>query len=190
MAGIFGLYECVEILSNGKKMGVDTYADTLSKQILNACSDIIQHSKGEYCKGFDGKIGLHAQSGIQSDIDVTAGVRFRSGNEPSIISQIKIQSELQQYFNTGVSDIYTFDKTAKQNVAGLRKIISGALKNNMKILTINCSDSELVRISGYLVKKSDIDEYKKGNAILESTVSLGSLSIDNCNILDRKVRSL
>lgn len=190
MAGIFGLYESVEILSGGLKLGTNEKAEEMAREILQLISDYLYNHKGAYCYGNDGRIGFHAQSGIDSDKDVTAGVRIKIGEEPSIYEQIKLESKLQKYFDTGVSDIYLFDKTASKNPEGVLDIIEGALKNGMRIMAINSKDSELIRITGYLVKRSDIDKFNKGEPLREGTVALGAGSVNNNGILNRKVNSL
>jgi YjjI family glycine radical enzyme len=189
MAGIFGLYEAVEILSMGEKMGQSDYAHELSIKIISELRNHIKSIPGLYCNGYNGKIGLHSQTGIHTDVNVTAGIRFRPGEEPDLPKQIQIQAGLQKYFDTGVSDIYIFDDTAKDNIPGIRKIIMGALKNNMKIFTFHTDSSDLVRISGFLVKKSEVAKFKKGESVREDTTFLGSMVIDNNDITKRKVRS-
>lgn len=190
MAGIFGLYECVEILSGGLKMGFDEIADEMAENIVKRAYKVVKEKEGLYCYGYDGKIGFHAQSGIDSDIDVSAGVRIKAGCEPELFNQIRLEGKLQKYFDTGVSDIYIFDRTAKSNIEGVLTIIKGAFKNGIREMTINTSDSELIRITGYLVKRSDIEKYEKGEPLREGTVALGADSIKNCRILDRRVRGI
>lgn len=190
MAGVFGLYECVEILSGGLRMGYDLKADEMADEIIKKAYELVKSHEGAYCYGYGGKIGFHAQSGIDSDIDVTAGVRIRIGEEPDMFDQIKLEGKLQRYFDTGVSDIYIFDRTAKENIDGVLKVVKGAFKNGIREMTINTSDSELIRITGYLVKKCDIEKYEKGEPLREGTAVLGADSIKNCRILDRKVRGI
>ncbi len=190
MAGVYGLYECVEKLTGGLKLGRDDGAFEAAKRITDAAAACVAAEKGEYCGGTGGKIGFHAQSLIQSDLDVTAGVRIKIGEEPSLYDQIRIEGRLQKPFNTGVSDIYLFDATAKQNVEGLLTIIKGAFKNGIKMFAVNSADSELVRITGYLVKKSDIEKYRNHEQIREDTVALGADSIKNHHTENRAVRKI
>lgn len=189
MAGVFGLYECVEKLTNGLKIGKNEEADKTAETIIKTMFDVIKSNDGAYCCGYNNKIGFHAQSGIDSDIDVTAGVRLKIGEEIPVFDQILIQGKLQKYFDTGVSDIYVFDKTAKKNIAGVLKIIKGAMKSEIKIFALNSSDSDLIRITGYLVKKTDVDKYFNGQQVRETTVKFGGDSIKKNNILGRKVRT-
>ena len=103
-----------------------------------------------------------------------------------IYDQISIQSELQEYFDAGASDIYEFDKTAKENIIGVKCIVNGAMKKGLKVMAINSSDSELTRITGFLVKKSDISKIKEGIDLREDTVSICHRCIENLGILNRK----
>lgn len=189
MAGVFGLYECVEKFTSGLKIGKNEEADKMAETIVKSMLDIIKNNDGAYCYGYNNKIGFHAQSGIDSDIDVTAGVRLKIGEEIPIFDQILIQGKLQKYFDTGVSDIYVFDKTAEKNIDGVLKIINGAMKSGIKVFALNSSDSDLIRITGYLVKKSDVNKYFNGQQVRETTVKFGGDSIKKNNILGRKVRT-
>ncbi|MBZ4662935.1 MAG: hypothetical protein JG776_617 [Caloramator sp.] len=189
MAGVFGLYECIEVLT-GLKLGHDEEATKYGEEILEKIKEVIDSIEGYGCFGTFGKIGLHAQSGIDSDIDVTAGVRIKIGNEPSIYDQVKTEGRLHRHFNTGVSDIYIFDKTAKKNIDGVIKIIDAAMKSGIKVFALNTSDSELIRITGYLVKRSDVEKYNRGQVLREDTVKLGAESIKNNKTLDRRVREI
>ncbi len=188
MAGVFGLYECVETLTSGLKMGQDEKADIIANEIIQRSFQLIKSCDGSYCYATNGKIGFHAQSGIDTDKEETAGVRIKVGNEPEIFKQIKLESELHKNFDTGVSDIYIFDKTAKSNMEGVLKIIKGAMKNGLKVFALNTSDSELIRITGYLVKKSDLEKYNANVPLKEGTVKLGAETIKSCRVAERKVR--
>ena len=190
MAGIFGLFECVEKLTGGQKMGEALEADEFSLKIIKKTYELIKSYKGEYCEGYQGEIAFHAQSGIDTDIETTAGVRFKSGYEPSLIEQIKLQGKLHKLFDAGVSDIYVLEETAKENLTAVLSIIKGAFKSGIKVMAVNTQNSEFIRITGYLVKKSDIKAYKDNQKIREDTVKLGVDSIQNSKILDRKVRSV
>ena len=46
------------------------------------------------------------------------------------------------------------------------------------------------RITGYLVKKSDIEKLARGEAVQQDNVIWGLGEVNNSHILDRKVRSL
>ncbi|MBF0362155.1 MAG: YjjI family glycine radical enzyme [Oligoflexia bacterium] len=180
MAGIFGLYECIEILSDGGlKLGQDLVAEEYAMEILKIIHQTLKANK----------IGFHAQSGIDSDTDTTPGVRIKTSSSSSSLSlskQLKIAGTLHQYFDTGVSDIVVFDQTSHKNHQGVLTIIEGALKAGVKVLSINAVDSELIRVSGYLIKRSDLKKYQEGIPLRDESVALGANSIQRQNILGRK----
>ena len=190
MAGFFGLYEGVQILTGGLRMGHDAAANELADRIMARAHDLVKQHDCAYCRGTDGKITVHAQSGIDSDVDVTAGVRIRIGDEPGLFEQIALASRLQRYFDSGVSDIYIFESTARDNIDGVLKIVKGAMKRGMRVMALNTSDSELIRITGYLVKRSDVERYRRGEQLREGTVKLGADSIVNNRTLERRVRRI
>jgi len=187
MAGVYGLYECVELLTDGKMMGHDMEANTIALGIIQKTMELVKIQEGLYCAGTNDQIGFHAQMGLETDIDVTAGVRVKNGNEPGLVDQIMLGAKLQQYFDTGVNDIYLFDRTAKGNFEGVVKIVNGAIKNGMRIMAINSVDAELVRVTGYLVKRTDLIRYFSGDQFREVTVKLGAETLKNNRIMDRKV---
>ncbi|MHB9059799.1 MAG: anaerobic ribonucleoside-triphosphate reductase, partial [Bacillota bacterium] len=190
MAGFFGLYEGVQALSGGRRMGHDQAADEMGLAIMGRAHDLVKTHKTAYGEVFGGLLGVHAQSGIDTDVDVTAGVRFRIGDEPALYDQIRLQSALQRHFDTGVSDIYIFEANARDNPDGVLRIVRGAMKNGMRIMALNTSDSELIRITGYLVKRCEVDRYFRGEPLREGTVKLGADSIRNNRTLERRVRAV
>ena len=190
MAGFFGLYECVEFVSGGGKMGLDEEANQMALDIVQQAHDLLKALPGAYCEGTCGKIGFHAQSGIDSDVEVTAGTRIQIGSEPSIFEQLQVASQLHPYFDTGISDIYLFDRTAHSNLDGLLTLVKGAIRQGLRIMAVNRGDGELVRITGYLVKRTDIEKYFKGEPLREGTVKLGAVSVANNKILERVIRNL
>jgi hypothetical protein len=60
----------------------------------------------------------------------------------------------------------------------------------MRLMALNTSDSELIRITGYLVKRSDVERYRRGEQLREGTVKLGADSITNNRTLERRVRKV
>ncbi|MGE5560990.1 MAG: YjjI family glycine radical enzyme [Chloroflexota bacterium] len=190
MAGFYGLYECVQRLSGGLRMGHDRSADDLADRIMTTASALVKAERCDECRGTGGRITVHAQSGIDTDVDVTAGVRIRIGDESALFDQIRLQSRLQRHFDSGVSDIYIFESTARDNPDGVLRIIKGAMMHGMRLMALNTSDSELIRITGYLVKRSDVERYRRGEQLREGTVKLGADSITNNRTLERRVRSL
>ncbi|WGX75492.1 DUF3029 family protein [Paraclostridium bifermentans] len=69
------------------------------------------------------------------------------------------------------------------------RVVKGALENGIRVLSINSDSSEFVRITGYLVKKTDINKFNEGKNLREDSVVLGALSMKN-GIEERKVRTV
>ena len=67
-------------------------------------------------------------------------------------------------------------------------IIKGAWQKDIRYLSFYSSESDVIRITGYLVKKSEIEKYEQGIAVLQNTTQLGTGAKHNGRILERKVR--
>lgn len=186
MAGIFGLYEAVEALTRGERLGESRRADDLAVSIVSAARDLVKSVDGAYCEGYGGRISFHAQSGIDGDVDTTPGVRIRYGRELGLARQLPLEGKLHAYFDSGVSEIAVFDRTAASNLPGLVRIARGAMESGIRVFSMIGSDSELIRITGYLVKRSDIEKYRAGVNLRESSVALGADSLEGGHILERR----
>jgi hypothetical protein len=101
---------------------------------------------------------------------------------------LKQVSRFQKYFPSGIGDIFPFEKTYKENIPALVNIVEGAIKNNIRYLSLYSSDSDVIRISGYLVKRSEIEKLRNGSPVLRDTVVLGKGAVDHMKVLDRKVQ--
>lgn len=189
MAGVFGLHECVAQLG-GRCMGRDAEADALAERITFQARELVKAQPAIHCGGSGGRLGFHAQSGIADDAGITAGVRFQIGREPHLFEQIRLQARLQAAFDTGVSEIVLFDSTARQNPEGVLRIVRGALATGLRILALGSADSELVRISGYLAKRGDMEKARGKASLREETVRLAEASARNGRVKERPARGL
>lgn len=187
MFGIVGLAECVNELSE-ERFGHSKEADQLGVDILEHLEAKVSAHEGYYCSFFDNKYLLHAQVGIDSDYDCTAGCRIPIGDEVEIHDHIIQASNYHRYFPTGIGDIFVFDKTYKQNIPALIDLMEGAFRNKMRYLTFHSSDSDLIKVTGYLVKKSEVDKLSKGEAVLRDTTVLGKGANEGTHVFDRLVR--
>jgi len=192
MFGIFGLAEAVNILLNSEsikdKFGHSQEANNLGVKIIEKLQEEVNNHFNKYCIKTDSKFLLHAQSGISSDIGISPGCRIPIGDEPETYDHILQASKFHKFFPSGVSDIFKFESTVKNNPDFILDIINGAMDNGMRMFSFHTSDSDLVRITGYLVKKSEMDRLKSGKQALQDTVALGLESLEKQNILGRKVR--
>jgi YjjI family glycine radical enzyme len=189
MAGVFGLYEAVETLTGGLRMGRDPEADRLAETLVLQARDQIKARPVPYCEGTGGRLAFHAQSGIATDMDATPGVRIRPGQEPGLPAQLALAARLQPAFDAGASEILLFEPTARRNPAALVRIIRGALAQGLRILAVGTSDSELVRITGYLAKRTDLAREGREN-LREESVSLAAGALRNGRAAERTARPL
>ena len=188
MCGMFGLFECVSHLTDGKELGRDDQALTMAKRVLETMRSMIDAHKNSLC--INGRFVLHAQSGISDDVYETAGARVAVGKEPDTFKHVRTAAALQGYVNGGVSDIFIFENTAKNNPQAVLSIIKAAFAMGVKLFAFNSEESELIRVSGYLVKRSDYLKAQQHNAILSDTAALAQQAIDGQGLLNRKVKRL
>jgi len=160
MFGIFGLAECVNLLMSVQglagRYGHDAGADALSRRVVERVAELVAARPMPYCEGGGGYCYLHSQSGIELDHAVTAGTRIPVGDEPGLLDHITTCAPHHRFFTSGVSDIFHVDETAVRNPQAVVDIIRGAFDSGMRDFTFNLDSNEFVRITGYLVRKSDL----------------------------------
>ncbi|MFW5994395.1 MAG: YjjI family glycine radical enzyme, partial [Halanaerobiaceae bacterium] len=192
MFGIYGMAQAVNLFLDGdSKSG--SYGKTdeslkMAKNILDLIQNELDGHVNEHSPFKDGHYLLHAQSGIGEDVEISPGCRIPYGEEPSIPEQLDFVSPLHQYFPAGVSDVFTFDRTYKRNPEAILDIVEGAFEKGLRLFSFYNEESDLVRITGYLVKRSEIEKLNKGEAVHKDTVVLGRDTLENSPAEDRKVR--
>ena len=192
MFGMFGLAEAVNLLLKYQgaagRYGHAEEARVMAESVVSRLEELVGEIEAPYSPLTKNRYLLHAQSGISSDIMETPGARIPYGDEPEMLDHLLFTSTLHKYFPTGISDIFTFDDTSRNNLQSILDIIKGAMKSSMRMFAFYSANSDLVRITGFLVKRSDIEALKKDGAALHDTVSLGMEAIENQRILDRRVQ--
>lgn len=189
MFGIYGMAEAVNILL-GKdgielKYGHDDRANQLGHKISATLAEIVETSPVKY--GYNGRALLHAQGGISLDDDVTPGVRIPYGTEPDPVTYVQANAAHHQYYTSGISDILTIDETVKSNPEAMYNLCKGALNLGYREFTANVASNDLVRITGYMVKLSDIDKFSASGSRTNTTF-LGAEAAKNTGVLDRLPR--
>ena len=193
MFGVVGLAECTNLLMDDpdKIYGSDQEADQLADQIMQVIAEYAETSKALYSEVFHDHFALHAQVGIDSDHGITSGVRIPVGMEPErMYDHLRHSARFHRFFPTGCADIFSFDPTGRNNPAAMLDIVKGAFSLGDKYISFYASDSDLVRITGYLVKRSEMEKYYEGEAVLQNTVYLGGDNYRNAHLENRKVRAL
>ncbi len=189
MFGIYGMAEAVNMLMVKENLmglyGHSDNANLLGHRISKQLSEIVSTTPVKY--GYHGRALLHAQGGISLDTDVTPGVRIPYGTEPDPVSYVQATAAHHQYYTSGISDILTIDETVKSNPEAMFNLAKGALQLGYREFTANVASNDLVRVTGYMVKLSDIAKFDEQGSRTNTTF-LGSEASKNTGILDRKPR--
>lgn len=187
MFGYVGLAECVNGILNltepKERYGRGKAADDLGEQIMNRIKEEIDKRPARY-----GKYGLHAQVGVMEDGSSTPGGRIPIGEEPELPYQIVNFARMHRHCDAGCGELFPFDETARNNPQYLLDILKGAFASDARYLSFYGSDSDLVRVTGYLVKRSDIEKFRNDEMTLNEATINGSEASRNLHLLDRKVR--
>ena len=189
MFGIYGMAEAVNILmeksGSTAKYGHNEDANAIGLKISETLSDIVTTTPVKY--GFNGRALLHSQGGISCDHDVTPGIRIPYGTEPDPVVHIKALAAHHKYYTSGISEILTIEETIKNNPLALVQLCKGALALGFREFTANVASNDLVRVTGYMVKLSDIAKFKQQGS-RTNTTWLGTEASENTHILERQPR--
>jgi len=193
LLGIVGLAECtnklMKIDGRSLKFGRDSEADKLGMEIVKAISAMIDNHKSEYAGAYFGNKHLfHSQVGIETDENESPGCRIPVGEEPEMFEHIVQSAPFHEYFPSGIGDIFVFDKTYENNKESILDIVEGAFNTGLRFYSLYGSDCDVVRVTGYLVKRSEIEKLERGEAVLRDTTVLGKGAADKSGALDRKLR--
>lgn len=194
MFGMFGLAEGVNYLlkaeSQIERFGHSEAANDLGESIIAKLYAEVEKHDNPYCIISNKKLLLHAQVGIDSDKGISPGCRIPIGDEPELPMHICQSARFHKYFASGIGDIFPFDETAKANPKAILDIIQGAFASGMRYFSLYGSDADVIRITGYLVKRSEMEALDRGEQVLRDTVALGLGSVKNQKILERKVQNI
>ena len=191
MFGITGLAECANTLINdpNKKYGENAETDDLADKIMHQISAFIDQFPANYSKISGGRFMLHAQVGLDSDHGITSGVRIPVGDEPeNMFDHLRHSARFHQLITSGCGDIFPIETTARDNPAAVLDIVKGAFSEGVKYMSFYEENSDLVRITGYLVKRSEMEKFKNDEVVLQNTTHLGTPNYEHNRLANRKVR--
>lgn len=191
--GFVGLAECVNALlkvtEQKDRFGYSKEANELGEKIVKFMYDFIENYKSKYAGEFFGNSHLlHAQVGIDTDVNESPGCRIPIGEEPEMLEHILQSAPFHKYCPSGIGDIFVFDQTYNNNLEAILDIINGAFMNNIRFYSLYGSNSDVVRVTGYLVKKSEIEKLDRGEQVLRDTTVLGKGARDNAKAFERRLR--
>jgi len=131
---------------------------------------------------------LHSQAGLSTDTGFTPGIRIPYGSEPTPVSHVKALAPQHRFYASGVSEILTLDETVKANPTAVADLCKGAFAAGFREFTANVGGNDLVRVTGYMVRRSDIDKFNAQAGSRTNTTALAAEAADLTGILQRKPR--
>ncbi|MGN1343978.1 MAG: YjjI family glycine radical enzyme [Traorella sp.] len=193
--GLAGLAECCNTLlhieDKTKGFGHNEEANQLGVKILDKIVEISKSIYIPYSENRDNRAWMHAQVGIDSDgLDCSPGTRIPVGAELPLFEQIMHSTLYHKYFPTGTGDIYRFDETWMKNLDALLDVVKGGIRSGVRYFSGYEEGGDLVRVTGYLVKKSELEKLERGEASHNSATVLGVGQKNNAKALTRKLHTM
>ena len=189
MFGMVGLAECVnqvlQLTDPNERYGHGKEAEAFALDVLDRIHSQVEAFQPKY-----GKFALHGQVGISTDWGVTPNTRIPVGEEPSLPEQLLFTAKTQKHFAAGIGELFPFEETAKNNPRAVLDIIRGAFGQGMRYFSFYSDTTDVIRITGYLVKRSDIEKYDAGERCVGNSTILGSGASKGLRIFDRSVRDV
>lgn len=193
--GLAGLAECCNTLLNiedkNKGYGHNPEANELGVKILERIIEISESIYSPYSENRNNRVWMHAQVGIDSDgQDCSPGTRIPVGAEPTLFEQIMHSTLYHKYFPTGTGDIYRFDETWVNNLDALLDLVKGGIRSGVRYFSGYEEGGDLVRVTGYLVKKSELEKLERGEVSHNQATVLGVGQKYNAKALTRKLHKI
>lgn len=192
MFGMVGLAECCNHLlgieDKKKGFGHNKEALELGIKIMDVMKKRVSEHVAPYCDCLGHHYGLHAQVGIDSDgLENAPGTRIPIGAEPTILEQLKVNEVFHPYFPTGTGDIFKFEETYINTPDAVLDIIKGSLSRGLRYFSGYLENNDVVRVTGYLVKKSEIEKLRAMKQSLNNVSVFGKGADEYSNAFDRRV---
>lgn len=196
MFGIVGLADCVNYLLKKEKIketyGQSERGDEIAHKIMTTLEEIVQKHDAPYCERTGGKYLLHAQVGASitdEDRENTPAHRIRVGEEPILPIHLNQSAPFHEYFKSGTGDLFAFDQSYLDHLDAVLDIIKGAFDQGYRYITTYLQNSDLIRVTGYLVKRSEVEKFKNDQTVLRDTAIFGAGTNDNAKVFERRTRS-
>ena len=195
MFAIVGLAEAVNAMleseGTNETFGQSERGDEIGHLIMKTVENIVNNHEALYAKRTNNRYLMHAQVGAalhEEDQFNAPAHRIKVGQEPILIDHLKHSAPYHQYFPSGTGDLFAFDNTYVDHPEAVVDIIDGAFASGYRYITTYMKDTDLIRVTGYLVKKSEVEKLKNNQAVLRDTTVFGMTTNDNNQVFDRKRR--
>lgn len=190
MFGIFAMAEAVNHLQEragqSGRYGHDEGANALGLAITQRLASLV--AARPLAHVWRGRALLHSQAGLSTDTGLTPGIRIPYGTEPDPVTHVQALVAQHAFFPSGVSEILTLDETVRANPDAVFRLAKGALAAGLREFTANVGDNDLVRVTGYMVRLSDIARHREGGMDRTNTTALGAEAAAMTDILARRPR--
>lgn len=195
MFGMVGLANAVnyilELEGLDEKYGTSKRGDEIGHLIMRVIEDIANSHEGVYCERTNDRYLLHAQVGASSseeDLCNNPAHRVIVGEEPILPLHIKQAAPFHEYFKSGTGDLFALDQTYLGKLDAVLDIIDGAFASGARYITTYLHNTDLIRVTGYLVKKSEAKKAGEGQAVLRDTDIFGYGTNKNAHVFERRLR--
>jgi YjjI family glycine radical enzyme len=195
MFGIVGLADSVNELLKKEKIneiyGSSRRGDEIAHLIMTKLDEIVIQHKGVYASRTNGSYLLHAQVGAtihEEDKSNTPAHRIKVGQEPSLLEHLKQSAPFHQYFKSGTGDLFAFDQSYLEHLDAVVDIINGSFDLGYRYITTYLKNTDLIRVTGYLVKKSEVEKARNNKAVLSDTTWFGEGMDTFTQVFDRELR--
>ena len=193
MFGVVGLAECCNHLlgieDKKKGFGLNDEATELGIRIMDAIEKQVAEHEAPYCDSFGHRYRLHAQVGIDTDgMDDSPGTRIPIFAEPTMLEQLEVNEKFHKYFPTGTGDIFKFEETYIKTPEAILPIIKASLARGLRYFSGYLENNDVVRVTGYLVKKSEIEKLRQRKQSLNNVTVFGKGAQDGAHALDRRIQ--
>jgi len=195
MFAIVGLADAVNHLLSiegfNETFGNSERGDILGHKIMETIQTVVNGHVGKYAKRTNNRYLLHAQVGANIDEEDnynTPAHRIKVGQEPTLIDHLKQSAPFHQYFPSGTGDLFAFDQTYVDHPDAVVDIIDGAFASGYRYITTYMKNTDLIRVTGYLVKKSEVEKLRSDQVVLRDTAWFGMGTDDTSQVFDRKLR--
>lgn len=195
MFGLVGLANAVNTLLKleniDETFGTSDRGDEIGHEIMTTLDKLVNNHEGKYVSRTNNRYLLHAQVGASihaEDFDNAPAHRIKVGEEPTLVEHLKQSAPFHQYFPSGTGDLFAFDQTYLDYPDAIVDIIDGAFKSGYRYITTYLQNSDLIRVTGYLVKKSEVEKARQEEAVLRDTTWFGMGTDDTSEVFSRKTR--
>ena len=195
MFAIVGLADAVNHLLKQEGLdetfGQSARGEQIATAIMEKLKQVNDAHQGRYVERTGGHYLLHAQVGAsihEEDKANNPAHRIRVGQEPTLLAHLKQSAPYHKYFPSGTGDLFAFDQTYVDHLDAVVDIIDGAFALDYRYITTYLKNTDLIRVTGYLVKKSEVERFRKGEAVLRDTTWFGSGTDECAQVFDRQLR--